>query len=98
MIEISTENYSALAARLKEAIGDQDYFNGSVELESEEFSARLVATLVIYRRTETVPEGVRRTVSNIVPVWWELATTDAEGDVPNDFSFGELKPYLIDYE
>ncbi len=55
-------------------------------------------TLVIYRRTETLPEGIRRPISNVVPVWWELTTTTEGGNVPNDFSFGELKPYLIDYE
>ncbi len=98
MIEISTENYSAFAAELREAIGDQEYFNGSVELDTEEFSARLVVTLVVYRRTETLPEGVRRPISNVVPVWWELTTTTEGVNALYDFSFSELKPYLIDHE
>lgn len=99
MIEISKNNYLALASILKEAIGGSDYFNGSVECETPEARLRLVATLIIYRRKETLPEGtVRRPVANIVPVWWELVSTCEEGVVANDFSFAELKPYLIEGE
>ena len=98
MIEICNETYRELAKRLRDAIGMADYFNGSVELENEEWSARLVVTLIIYRRTETVPEGIRKPISDTVPVWWELTTTQNGQPVTNDFSFSELKPFLIDYE
>jgi hypothetical protein len=57
---------------------------------------RLTLTAIIYRRNETLPEGVRRPVSDVVPVWWEFHTVSEQGDVPNDFSFAEFKPYLID--
>uniref|UniRef100_S0DGN6 Uncharacterized protein n=1 Tax=termite gut metagenome TaxID=433724 RepID=S0DGN6_9ZZZZ len=98
MIEISAEIYCALAARLRQEIGMADWFNGAVEYETEELHARLVLTAIVYRRTETAPEGTRRPIADIVPVWWELATVQECGCVTNDFSFSELKPYLIEYE
>jgi hypothetical protein len=98
MIEINDEIYRALADRLRDTVGTGDYFNGSVEIETDECSARLTTTLIVYRRTETSPEGVRKPITDIVPVWWELSTTSAGVPVENDFSFSELKPFLIDYE
>ena len=59
---------------------------------------RLILTAIVYRRTETLPEGVRRPVGDIVPVWWEFRTAVDGSPVPTNFSFSELKPYLIDYD
>jgi hypothetical protein len=98
MIEISAEIYCAIAARLREKIGICDYFNGTVEFETEEFYSTLTLTAIVYRRTETTPECVRRPVSDVVPVWWDFSTVQECGQVLNDFSFMELKPYLIEYE
>lgn len=97
MIEISTETYRALASQLREAIGHDDFFNGRVEYETEEFYSALVVTAIVHRHTETLPEGVRRPISDVVPVWWELRTVQECGEVTNDFSFSELKPYLIEH-
>jgi hypothetical protein len=98
MIEINSEIYRAMADRLRDAIGTADYFNGSVEIDRGEWSARLTTTLIIYRRSETLPEGVRKPITDIVPVWWEVTTTVAGIPVENDFSFSDLKQYMIDYE
>ncbi len=98
MIEISEQIYREIAASLREAIGAADYFNGAVEYESEELYARLVTTAIIYRREEILPEGKRRVIADVVPVWWELRTEQTFGEVMNDFSFAELKQYLIDDE
>lgn len=98
MLEIYNDTYRGLAKQLRDAIGTSDYFNGSVELSTEEFCARLTTTLIVYRRDETTPEGHRRPFENVVPVWWELTTTRSGVPTPNDFSFSELKPYMIDYD
>ena len=98
MIEISTPAYRTIAARLREAIGTADYFNGTIEYETEEFYSALILTVIIYRRTEITPEGLRRPISDVVPVWWEFTTAQECGNVMNCFSFSELKPYLIDYD
>ncbi len=98
MIKITDQIYRLTALRLREEIGLAEWFNGSVELCFEGFHGRLTLTAIIYRRTETLPEGVCRPVSDVVPVWWEFSTTTEEGLCSNDFSFTELKPYLIDYD
>lgn len=98
MIEISNEVYCALAAFLKEAIGPADYFNGKVEYETEEFLATLTVTAIVYRRTEIFPDGERRPVTDVVPMWWALTTVQECGEVFNDFSFSELRPYLVDHQ
>ncbi len=98
MIEITSEIYRAIAGRLKEEVGHADYFNGTVEFETEEFYSALTLTAIVYRRTETIPEGARRPVADIVPVWWEFSTVQECGEVLNDFSFSELKQYIIEYQ
>ncbi len=98
MIEITSEIYHAVAARLKEEIGCADYFNGMVEFETEEFYSNLTLTAIVYRRTETLPEGVRRPIADIIPVWWEFSTVQECGEMLNDFSFSELKQYITEYQ
>ncbi len=98
MIEITSEIYRAVAGRLKEEIGTAGYFNGTVEFETEEFYSKLTLTAIVYRRSEIFPEGVGRPIADIVPVWWEFATVQEFGETLNDFSFSELKQYLIEHE
>jgi len=98
MIAITTEDYRRLAATLRERIGTAEWFNGSVTPAPGGGDAlgewRLVLTAIVRRRREELPEGVRHPIDDVVPVWWEFRTDDE----PNDFSFAELRPYLIDYE
>ena len=97
-IEITADTYRLAAERLREEIGTSDWFNGAVEFTAEGLCCRLVLTAIIYRRTEQFPEGVRRPVSDVVPVWWEFSAAGDDGPVANDFSFSELKPCLVDYD
>lgn len=41
-----------------------------------------------------MPEGESEVLSDMVPVWWEFRTVTEEGEVINDFSFGELRKYF----
>lgn len=95
MLEINGLIYEGVASALAEAIEGREYFNGSVEFDTEEVGTTLVATLIIYRRDERYPEGSCREAVDIVPVWWEFRTVQECGEVLNDFSFGELKKYLL---
>lgn len=98
MIEITREIYAAVAERLKTALGESRYFNGTVEFEIEEFRSVLKITVIVYHRTESLPEGVFCRIADIVPVWWEFSTVRECGAVLNDFSFSELKNYIIEPE
>lgn len=97
MIEISDSIYRSVAQSLRENIGEGDYFNGTVEYSDEEFHSTLTLTSIVYRRTESLPEGSFSRIADIVPVWWEFSTVQECGQVLNDFSFAELKTHLIEY-
>jgi hypothetical protein len=97
MIEITSEIYETIARVLCAEIGEANYFNGKIEIDNEEFYATLTLTAIIYRRTETLPEGEFSRIADLVPVWWEFSTNGECGEVLNDFSFAELKPYLVEY-
>lgn len=91
---VSSELYLEAAARLLEAIGEESYFSGTLAFAFGETECRLTASVIVYRRRERLPEGDRDTIADLVPVWWEFHTAGAEGEVPNDFSFSDLKARL----
>lgn len=90
--------YTRFAERLLAEIGDGCYFNDSIEMDVEELHCLLRATLIVYREPRRDPDDPaqsRTTITDIVPVWWEFHTTQADGPVPNDFSWRELREYLL---
>jgi hypothetical protein len=95
MIEITNETYRDVAAGLTESISDSDFFNGTIEFDFDEFYAALTITAILHRRNETYPEGLQRVTVDIIPVWWEFSTVQEQGEVLNDFSFSELKKYIL---
>lgn len=93
---VTPELYEDTALLLAERLGcEADYFSDSIRFTRGEWDYCLTTTLIVYRRTERAPDGVRRPLSDLVPVWWEFHTTGPEGEVLNDFSFNELKRYMI---
>ena len=91
MYSVSTELYEEVAVRLAEAIGGGSYFSGSLTFEWEGIECRLTASVIVYRRRESYPEGDRDAITDLVPVWWEFHTTGSEGEMLNDFTFSELR-------
>lgn len=92
MIEIGPGHYAVIARLLIESIGGREFFNGSVEYDCAEFRSRLTATLLIYR-----PAADPAAITDIVPVWWEFTTASPDGlYAANDFSFSEVKRYMIE--
>jgi hypothetical protein len=97
MIEITSEIYEDIARNLRAEMGEGSYFNGKVEVDTEEFYATLTLTAIVYRRAEELPEGSVSRIADVVPVWWEFSTVQECGEVLNNFSFAEFKPYIIEY-
>ena len=96
MITLNNGTYKNLAQILITAIGERDYYNGTAELETEEFCSLLSASLIIYSEPLLDPADHARTrITKIVPVWWEYRTWDERGETENDFSWQELKKYLF---
>lgn len=91
---VSPELYLEAAARLHEAIGEGSYFSGSLAFAFGDAECRLTASVIVYRRRERLPEGDRDAIADLVPVWWEFHTAVAGEEVPNDFSFSDLRVHL----
>ena len=88
MIQITTPIYEAIADMLIERIGDADYFNGTVEYDTEELYSSLTCTLIVCRNPVT------QRIYSILPVWWEYNTDLCDGSQLNDFSWSELDRYI----
>lgn len=95
LFSVSPEMYRQTATRLCDGIGGSDYFSGSVAFTYESFDCRMMVSVIVYRRTEHAAEGETFPVADLVPVWWEFHTVGPEGEVLNDFSFSELKSYIV---
>lgn len=92
----SSTDYEVLAELLGERIAASDFFSGTIECECGDFSARLIASLIIYRtpRSSAPPSGGE--IYDIVPIWWEMHTLLTDGsEVLNDFELRTLVPLLI---
>ena len=88
---ISPELNRRVAEALLEAIGDRNYFSGTVDIETEEgVACRLVTSCVVYRRRTLCPDGDGETIVSVIPVWWEFHTACPAGVLDNDFSFRDL--------
>lgn len=94
MYTVLPELYDLAAERLIEGIGRSDYFSGTVAFDFEGVECRLTASLIVYRRSERLPEGDGSPVADIVPVWWEFHTFVGGVESLNDFSFSEIRERL----
>ena len=94
MYEISDELYLEVAERLQPLLSQSDYCSGSLDFEWDSIVCRLLLSAFVYTERRLLPEGERRFIADVVPVWWEFHTSDESGPVLNDFSFNTLRNYL----
>lgn len=98
MLTINDNIYRQLAQLVLEAIGNNDYFNGTIEYDTDEFYSTLYVTLIIYREPLDDPTDMTHNatrIRDIVPIWWEYKVIQANGPVMNDFSWREFRDYLL---
>ena len=88
MILIEENIYRQTAQTLRDAIASEQYFNGSIEFPCGPHHCQMKATLIVYRN----PNG---TIHELVPVWWEFHLTGLTGEIDTDFSWAELKKFLM---
>lgn len=94
MIEIEDKDYARIARMLKDEIEDSDFFNGTLEYDTERFYSTLTATAIVYRKSVSMPEGTFSSIDDIVPVWWNFTTTADGLHTLNDFSFETLREFI----
>lgn len=95
MYGIATNLYLEIADRLVDAIGSKEFFSGVVSYTFGDVECRLVCTLIIHRAERAENDASYPRITEIVPVWWEFSTVDGSVQLLNDFSFGELKSYIL---
>ena len=59
MIEINEKMYDEIASLLLNEIGDADYFNGTVEYDTEEFYSSLICSLIICNLRKIVKNSIQ---------------------------------------
>lgn len=94
MFCVTPEIYGRVAEIIVDRLGQTDYLSENFEFEADGVLCRLLFSAVVYRKRLYVPEGEFDVLSDLVPVWWEFHTFDAEGEMLNDFSFKELRQYF----
>lgn len=94
MYRISPAFYCKVVDLLLEQVDLKEYYSGIFEFDFENVRCRIVLSAVVYWRDVIQPEGVKRSVSDIIPVWWEMHTEIAGEERLNDFSFNELREYI----
>ncbi len=94
MYSLSTELYLETVEQLTEAIGNSNYFSGSLTFPFGEVECRLTASVIVYRRQLSLPEGKQEIITDLIPVWWEFHTTIDQTEQINDFSFATLRKHL----
>lgn len=89
--------YKNLAQLLISRIGERHYFNGTVSCDIEEKILTLKTSLIIYRQPLAGPDSrlSANRITDIVPVWWEFKQTDSEGNISDEFSWSEFRPFLL---
>ena len=98
MITVNEAIYRNIADLLLKSIEEKDFFNGTIEYDTEEFYSTLCCTLIVYRekaeKDSSAADETPRPIRSIQPVWWEYHLYQQESERPNDFSWREFYPYL----
>ncbi len=67
---IIPELYGIVARKLLDEIGEKSFYSGSFSFDYGSKECRFVASIVIYRSKECLPEGDADRIDDLVPVWW----------------------------
>lgn len=95
MFNITSEIYRMVADRLRDAVGEAEFFSGTITVAADlDYSLR--TTLLIYRQKVSDESGEWSQIRDIVPIWWEFHSVAIEGERLNDFDFALLRRELID--
>lgn len=94
-LHITPHIYAALAEGMLENIGPRNSISTTLHVEDGDTTYLFMCSAVIYRRSEQRPDCDDEVISNVVPIWWELRSFRGEDVILNDFSFDEMKEYLI---
>ena len=95
MLHITSDIYRLVADRLRDAVGNAEFFSGTIAVAAD-VDYTLRTTLLIYHREVSDESGSWSAIYDLVPVWWEFHSVTIDGEQLNDFDFELLRRELID--
>lgn len=88
---IIPELYGIVARKLLDEIGEKSFYSGSFSFDYGSKECRFVASIVIYRSKECLPEGDADRIDDLVPVWWNSIHPTKRGNAPTISPFPSLR-------
>ena len=106
MYSISAQVYGEAARLVRQKSAGESYVSGVIQFAADGIDCTLRLSAIIYREdgakqdsehqkaTASATSDQAEKIRDIVAVWWEFHTTAGGREIPNDFSFGELRAIL----
>lgn len=95
-ITITDKVYLEIADALAYAVCNRDYYSGKVTAAIENVGFALEGSFVMHYEKSRDEEFIGcRMLSDIIPVWWNFTACEGSEYYNTDFSFDELKNYMI---
>lgn len=96
VIIISDLVYLKLADFIVSNLRNKDYLKDSISVVDGDMEFTLSFTVIVYysksRDEETYGQDI---LSDIIPVWWDFEAVEGGMKFVTDFSFDELKTYIL---
>ena len=96
VLNISAATYRTFADLLVFNLDDRDYLSDSISIVEGDIEFTLsFAVIAHYSKSMDEETYGRETLDNISPVWWKFEAFDNDKPINTDFSFDELKAYIL---
>ena len=96
VLSISSDTYMTFADLLVFNLDNRDYISDSISIVEGDIEFTLsFAVVAHYSKSMDEETYGRETLSNVSPVWWKFEAFDNDKPINTDFSFDELKAYIL---
>lgn len=96
VIRISDLVYLKLADFIVSNLRNKDYLKDSISVVDGDMEFTLSFTVIAYYSKSLDEETYGHDIlSDIIPVWWNFEAVEGGMEVVTDFSFDELKTYIL---
>lgn len=95
-ITITDKVYLEIADAFAYAVCNKDYYSGKVTAVIEDVEFALEGSFVMHYEKSRDEEFLGcRILSDIIPIWWNFSACEGPEYYNTDFSFDELKRYMV---
>ena len=96
ILSISDATYMTFADLLVFNLNNGEYLSDTISVVEGDVEYTLSFTVVAsYSKSMDEEAYGREILSNVSPVWWTFKAVDNETPVDTDFSFDELRTYIL---